>query len=121
VLGQAVENVAVAFIRGRVPEFEASFAALLKQEGYWELGSIQVFSELATWTLEQHDDELVARVFAAVEFVKSQDSMRHGNDEAVEFYESIRADVPAEARERYERLWGEVTRDWMTSFGWLDG
>ena len=38
---QAVENVAVAFVRGRVPEFEATFCELLEEERYWELSAVR--------------------------------------------------------------------------------
>lgn len=114
----AVESLAVAFIRGRVPEFEAHFRRLLEQEGYWDLGGIQVFAELARWVMRQRDDELVARVFYAVEFMKTEDSMRYGGAEAVEFYETIDAEARDErVMSRLARLWGGPTEAWMTAYG----
>jgi hypothetical protein len=73
-MGRAVESVAVAYVRGRVPEFESRFDALLADEGFWELGSIQTFSELASWLSAFDDPAVRARTLAAVEFVRCRDN-----------------------------------------------
>lgn len=114
----AVENVAVAYLRGRLPEFEPTFRRLLDEEGYWELGSIQTFDELARWLFEDAPGDVAARAFEAVEFVLIQPSMREGNDEAVEFFETLAAEAlrrPARFNE-LRAFWGEPTLEWMTSF-----
>lgn len=111
----AVENVAVAYVRGRVPEFEPTFEVLLDEEGYWELGSVQVFAELARRTVEAFDDEAARRTFAAVEFVQTAQSVREGTDEAAEFFEALAAEA-AHRPERFRTLralWGEPTQRWF--------
>ncbi len=111
--------MAVAYVRGRVPEFEPAYAELLSDEGYWELGGLQVFSELARWVLEHADDTVAARTFAAVEFVMVERSVRVGQDEAVEFFETLAAEAerrPARFRSLRD-FWGPAMRAWMADYG----
>ena len=115
----AVENVAVAYVRGRVPEFEPAFGRLLDEEGYWELGSIHTFAELARWLIDEATEEAAGRTFQAVEFVLTQRSMREGHDEAIEFFEALAAEAVRGSSSRFQELrafWGKPTLGWMTSF-----
>ena len=115
----AVENAAVAYVRGRVPEFEPTFQELLADEGYWELSSLHVFSELARWTIEQAADDVAARTLAAVEFVWCERSMRDGGDEGVDYLESL-ASFASGHPKRFEELrlyFGPEVAKWMASYG----
>lgn len=117
---QAVENVAVAFVRGRVPEFEPAFQEVLGDEGYWELSALQTFSELARWVLNDADADATARTFTAVEFVLVADSMREGNDEAVEFFETLAQELRRQPQlmERVRPAFGPPTREWLSRWAY---
>ena len=71
------------------------------------------------WALEQSDADVQARTFGAVEFVFTQDSMRDGNDEAVEFFETVAVGLreKPDTFDRVRSVWGESTRQWFIRWG----
>lgn len=104
---------AIQRLLGRIPEFSATFDRFVEEEE-GEFGSFWAMNELSRWALPQDDPNLVARVFAAVEDVYSDDSLPDGHDLAIEFFESV-----CEAgRERFDGYIGIGSREWFERYGW---
>ena len=97
----------------RLPEFRPTFEQFVKEED-GEFGSFWAMNELGRWTFPQDDRELLRRVFAAVDEVYTDQSLRDGNDLAIEFFEAV-CDA---GQERFDAYIGSTSREWFDQHGW---
>lgn len=109
----ARESPSIQRLLQRVPEFTPTFDRLVAEEES-EFGSFWAMNELHRWAFPQNDAELLRRVFAAVDELYADESLRDGDHLAIEFFEAV-----CEAgREQYDVYIGTASRGWFDMHGW---
>lgn len=78
----ARDSPAIQRLLERLPEFRPAFDAFVAEEE-GELGSFWAMNELGRWAFPSDDEELLRRVFAAVDEVYADHSLVDGHDLAV--------------------------------------
>ena len=74
-----------------------------------ERDAFSAISELTRWALPSRDETLLRRVFAAVDEVYADQSLRDGGFLAIEFFEI----VCAAGRARFDPYLGTTSREWF--------
>lgn len=109
----ARESPSIQRLAQRLPEFKPALDQFVAEEE-GEFGSFWAINELHRWAFPREDPELLRRVFAAVDELYADHSLREGNDLAIEFFEAV-----CEAgREQFDGYIGPASREWFNRHGW---
>jgi hypothetical protein len=97
----------------RLPEFRPTFDQFVEEEN-GEFGSYWAVNEVHRWSFPQNDPHLLRRVFDAFDEVYADQTLRDGNDLAIEFFEAV-----CEAgRAGFDAYIGPHSREWFDRHGW---